>query len=129
MQQLKEVYNLRNDTMTIKAVREASLDKNSFHGFKIENGLLFGTDDWFNAIEANVIKKRAVRGVISKVYMTGHNDFPEFEIQNSQGKSTWERMGDDQFYVVGRDVELTLVEQKTKRGVVSQCILQIKIGE
>ena len=48
---LKQIYILKNDSSLIKMVQEASVDKNSYAGYKMENGLLIGTKDWFDAID------------------------------------------------------------------------------
>lgn len=134
MKILKEVYNLRKDTRLIKLTQESSLDKNSLYGLKVENGLLFGTEEWFEAIEKGIINKHIINGIISNVFISGHNDYPEFQIESSEGKTTWERKGADSDYIVGRLVELIYVEQKSKRpfgslGSNTKCIIQIKIGK
>lgn len=131
---MREIYNLRNDTRTIQMIQEVSLDSNSSAGYKVEEGLLFGTNDWFKAVEKGAIRCHTIKGKISKMYLSGHNDFPEFEIENKEGKTTWRRMGVDNAYKVGEPVELTYVEQKYKRpsditGLISKCIIEIKIGE
>lgn len=131
---LKQIYNLKKDLRRIKLIQEASLDKNSYAGYKTENGLLFGTKEWFNAIEKGAVPKHTVRGFISRVFISGHNDYPEFEIQSNDGKTTWTREGVDEAYEVGKSIELIYVEQKYKRptdiiGAVSKCIIEIKIAE
>ncbi len=130
----KEIYNLKDDFMRIRMVQEASLDKKSYAGYKTENSLLFGTRDWFNAIEQGIIPKHIVKGVISRVYMSGHNDYPEFEIESSDSKTTWTREGIDEAYKTGKNIELIYVEQKYKRptdmtGAISKCVIEIKIVE
>jgi len=115
-------------------VQEASLNKKNYAGYKIENGLLFGTKEWFSAIENGMISKHIVEGFISRVYMSGHNDYPEFEIENNHGKSTWTREGIDEAYKVGKNIELIYVEQKYKQptditGMISKCVIEIKIAE
>jgi hypothetical protein len=134
MNQLKEIYNLKKDIERIKKVQEASLNDNSRSGYKIENQLLFGTNEWFNAIKIDMIQKHVVKGIISKVYTSGHDDFPEFEIENNECKTTWTREGLDSAYKVGRNIELIYVEQKYKRpsditGAISKCVILIKITE
>jgi len=52
-----QIYSLKNDFKRIKMVQEASIDKNSYSGYKIENGLLFGTKEWFTAIDNGIIHK------------------------------------------------------------------------
>lgn len=134
MSQMKEVYNLKNDYRQIRMIQEASLDKKSFAGYKVENDLLFGTREWFTAIEKGEIKSHIIKGTITKVMMAGHGDFPEFEIKNQEGVSIWTREGDNRDYVAGSNVELTYVEQKYKRpsditGSISKCVLKIEIGK
>jgi hypothetical protein len=134
MSRLKEVYNLKKDTERIKNIQQSSIDKKSHSGYKIEEGLLFGTKEWFDAIEAGKICKYVIEGVISRVYLSGHNDYPEFEIENNQGTTTWTREGNDSAYKVGRSVEVVYVKQKYKRpsgisGVCSSCVIEIKISE
>lgn len=131
---LKQIYNLKNDSRRIKMVQEASLDKDSRSGLKIENGLLFGTKEWFSAIENDIIPKHVINGIISRVYMSDHNDFPEFEIESNEGKTTWMREGIDEEYKVGKRIELIYVEQKFKRpidiiGTISKYVIEIKIAE
>ena len=95
MNLFKSIYNLKGDNSRIKMVQEASLDNKSFAGYKQENGLLFGTKEWFDAIETGKILKNVVRGVITRVYMSGQNDFPEFEVENIEGKTIWTRLGNE----------------------------------
>ena len=132
MEQYAEIYNLKEDLTIIDLIQEASLDNSSRSGLKIKNGLLFGTREWFNAIESGVIKKNVVTGLISKVYMTGHDDYPQFDIISESGKSGWTRYGQDSQYIVGRKIELYYVEQEFKWGflnqMVSKCIVQIKVS-
>ena len=127
---LEPIYNLKNDKHRIATIQEASLDKASEGGLKIENNLLFGSPEWFEAIEAGQIKKHIIKGKISKVYMSGHNDYPQFEIDSSEGKTNWTRNGNENAYKVGKDVELIYVEQKFKKPSfqqISNCVLQINI--
>lgn len=131
---LKSIYNLKDDDRRIKMVQEASLDKNSYAGYKVVNGWLFGTKEWFDAIEREIIPKFLIKGIISKVYKSGHNDYPEFEIENSEGKTIWTRLGYDDAYQVGKKIELVYVEQIYKRptditGAISKCVIEIKIAD
>lgn len=134
MNLLKSIYNIKNDKRLIEIIQEASNDKKSYAGYKIENGLLFGTKEWFDAIEQGIIPKYIIKGVISSVYMSGHNDYPEFEIENSKGKTIWTRVGHDAAYQIGKSIELVYVEQKYKRstditGAISKCVIEIKISK
>jgi hypothetical protein len=129
---LKNVYTIHNDSKLVKIVQEASQDETSKGGYKIENGLLFGTKGWFKAIDDGIIPKRIVKGFISRVYTTGHNDYPEFEIESEGEKTTWTLHGAQEAYQVGRLIELIYVELKYKRpnyvtGMISKCIIAISI--
>jgi hypothetical protein len=129
---LQTVYNLKDDKQKIAQTQRVSIDKSSPFGLKAENNLLFGSDKWFAAIENGEIKKHRIKGKISKVYMSGHNDWPEFEIENEEGKTSWTREGADSAYGVGRDAEIIYVEQKFKKpiailGPFSKCVIQINI--
>ena len=109
MDELKTIYDLNSDEELIKMVQATSLDQSSAYGLKIKNGILFGTNEWFAAID--------------------------FEIKESSGAlSIWSRKGTDSAYKVGRAVKLTYVEQEYKRpsdvlGSISKSVIQICIGD
>jgi hypothetical protein len=132
MKELIEIYNLKNDFRKIQMIQEVSLDKKSFAGFKVENSLLFGTKKWFTAIEKGDIKSYIVKGIVNKVLISGHNDFPEFEIKSDIGISKWFREGNDEAYKLGNSIKLVYVIQKYKRpsditGSIAKCVLKIEI--
>ena len=110
---MTKVYDLRDDKHTIKLIQNASLNTED-SGLKAEYGL-FGSSEWWRAIDQGSIPKCHMEGVISRVYMSGHNDFPEFEVTSETGKTSWERKGDDRHFVVGRRVKITYVIQKFKK--------------
>jgi hypothetical protein len=130
---MKIVYRLRNNLRYIKAIQEASLHS-SGDGLKITHGLL-GTDEWWAHIRDGSLPTVTIRGVVSSVYMSGHNDYPEFEITAESGeKSRWTRecvRGWDVEYQQWRSVELDYVVQKFKRpilGTDSKIVLEIRLG-
>ena len=134
MNSLKVAYRFQEDKEAIERIQSVSKDKNSDYGLKTENGLLVGTKKWFEAIESGVIPKRKIKGQITKVFMSGHNDWPEFELESEEGKSNWTREGFDQLYKVGKHIELTYVIQKYKRpldilGPTTKKVIEIKIEE
>jgi hypothetical protein len=134
MREYQLTYKLQNDIEAIKRLQEASINKESTSGLKIENGLLVGTNNWFNAIINGKIEKQTIKGLITKVNMSGHNDFPEFEIDCDGLKSIWMREGNDENYKVGKKIELTYVTQKLKRpiailGMTTKLIIEIRIEE
>ena len=107
-----KVYDLRTDIPHIQDIQTATL-QTAEYGLKPDHGL-FGSDEWWFAIEEGLIPKLVVDGVISRVYMSGHNDFPEFDVTSDQGKTSWERLGNDRCYVIGRRVHLIYVKQQFK---------------
>ena len=67
----------------------------------------------------------AVRGVISQLYMAGHGDWPEFEIQSSGQTTRWSRFGNQKAYEVGRRVRLDYVLQRPQKRWRSQEVKQV----
>lgn len=125
-------YKFQEDKEAIKRLQEVSSDPKSIFGLKTENGLLIGTKEWFLATEDGRLSKQTIHGIISKVYMSGHNDWPEFELEDESGKSTWTREGNDKLYQVGKQVEIDYVIQKYKRpwnmlGPTTKFVLEIRI--
>jgi hypothetical protein len=74
MTELISAYKFQEDKEAIKRLQEVSSDPKSDYGLKTENGLLIGTKKWFQATEDGRLSKETIKGTISKVYMSGHND-------------------------------------------------------
>ena len=132
MTEFQTAYKFKDDKEAIKRLQEVSSDPESNYGLKVENGLLVGTKEWFHATEDRRLLKETLTGRISKVYMSGHNDWPEFEIESKEGFSTWTREGNDKLYQVGKFVEIDFVIQKHKRqwdmlGPTTKKVLEIRI--
>lgn len=130
MNDIKLIYSLKEDLKRIKMIQTSSLDKDSKYGYKVQNSLLFGTKEWFDAIDLGIIALHLVKGVVTQIYNSGHNDFPEFEIENNEGKTTWPRLGNENLYQVGKPIQITYVERKYKypneiSGAISKCIIEI----
>lgn len=124
----QEIYNLKNDVIQIHLIQEASLSKNIAIGLKIENNLLFGSEQWFHAINNGIIQRHVIHGYISNVYMSGHNDYPVFEVTDKDGtKTVWERKGNEGFYIERRGIEIIYVAQKLKMGKITNCIIKISV--
>jgi hypothetical protein len=125
-----KVYDLAQDQDTIALVQKASLQTHDF-GFLPEIAL-FGSKEWWAAVEDGRIPRHVVEGVISRVYMSGHGDRPEFEIESGGQITRWTRFGDQKVYKAGRRVRLEYVLQRPKKpwrsGEIEQ-ILQIVIEE
>lgn len=114
-----KIYDLRDDKRTIKLIQNATLNTKDF-GLKPEHGL-FGSGEWWEAIENGTIPKKVLEGIISRVYMSGHNDFPEFEVTASdRSKTNWGRRGHDKYYVPGKKIKMIYVVQKFKRPLRNQ---------
>lgn len=124
----REVYNLKDDE-TLPFCQEASLSQDRSVGLKIENGLLFGSDRWFAAVDNGSIQKHTIKGHISRVYMGGHNDFAEYEVTDEFGiKTIWARTWTvEDAFVEGRGVEIIYVVQKFKNGDEDKCVIQINV--
>lgn len=132
MTEFSTAYKFQEDIEAIKRVQEVSGDPKSDYGFKTENDLFIGTKEWFQATEDGRISKETLIGTISKVYIAGHNDWPEIEIKSKDGISIWTREGIDKLYKVGKRIEIDFVIQKLKRpwemlGSTTKKVLEIRI--
>ena len=128
---LRVVYDLHRAEAYVAAVQDATLHTDHA-GLVPEHGL-FGSADWWRAVEDGRIPVRTVKGAISGVYMSGHNDYPEFEVDDGVERTQWPREGSEDAYVVGRAVQIDYVLQRLKKpvGVApnSKCVLQILIDD
>jgi hypothetical protein len=112
--ELVKIYDLKQDHRQIGLIQKATLETKDY-GLVPEHAL-FGSPDWWRAVEENLIPVHTIEGIISRVYMSGHNDYPEFEIDDGQEKTRWTREGKDEAYVIGRRVKLKYVFQKPKKA-------------
>jgi hypothetical protein len=118
-----KVYDLSQDKETIALVQKASSQTEDF-GFVSEIAL-FGSAEWWAAVGDGRIPRHTVEGVISRLYMAGHGDWPEFEIQSSGQTTRWSRFGNQKAYEVGRRVRLDYVLQRPKKRWRSQEVKQV----
>lgn len=137
-----KVYDLREDHELIMAVQRATLTTQDA-GLVPEHGL-FGSEEWWRAIGDGRIPVHEVKGVIASIYLSGHNDYPEFEIDDGRGRTSWTRMTSggepgrpersrkEALYEAGRSVRLRYVEQQFRRALpgipVSRRVIEIWIG-
>lgn len=79
-------------------------------GFRTKWGL-YGTEEWLINLRNDglVIK---LNGKISQLRMTGHNDFPEFEMETETGKYQFERLGNEAVYGIGKTIMIEAVYEK-----------------
>jgi hypothetical protein len=106
-------YDLEEDEQTIALVQRATLETEEFG--LLPDVALYGSKAWWKAIEDGRIKKHEVRGKIVRLPMSGLGDWPEFELENANGRSRWTRLGDQAMYKEGKDVRLEYVDQKRRK--------------
>ena len=134
---MKAVYQLRKDHKYIQLVQEATLGRDDA-GLKMTHGL-FGSEEWWDNIENGMLPAETIKGVISDVYVSGHNDYPEFKVLSNGGQKTaWTRDVnnglEDGIYEIGKKVEIDFVIQKFKNlcpvlGEDSKCVIEIRMDE
>jgi len=107
-----KVYDLAEDHETIRQGQEAT-QTSEFFGAEPEIALI-GTDEWWQAIEEGQMARHTICGVISRVYMAGHGDWPEFEVDVLGEKSRWTRLGPDELYRIGNEVKIEYISEKLK---------------
>jgi hypothetical protein len=107
-----KVYDLMEDTETIQLVQRATLNTKEF-GLEPDVAL-YGSDEWWRAVSDGRIAKHSVNGIISHLYMSGHGDWPEFEVDSGGEKTRWTRVGDQSLYELGRKVKVEYVLQKRR---------------
>lgn len=128
------VYDLGADCRGIESTQEASLHGD--YGLETKPAL-FGSNEWWQLLGTEKLPLHTIEGVISEAYMSGHNDFPEFEVDDGTARTQWMRRGDDTVYIVGRPVRLKFVEMKFKKVVgklpvtddTCECVIRIDMGE
>jgi|GEM_PF-3541050 len=109
-----KVYDLSDDNKLIKEVQHATLNTTDYG--LVPEVALYGSEDWWQAIEVGTIPKVVIKGVITDVFTSGDSNWPQFEIDANGEKTVWTRFGDCDFYEVGCNVELEYVVQKAKKA-------------
>lgn len=109
-----KVYDLAEDQETIRQIQRATLSTEQF-GLEPDVAL-FGSEEWWAGVKDGRIPRHELQGVISRVYMSSHNDWPVFEVDASGVKSSWTRYGPDDLYRVGNEIRLEYVVQKRKKN-------------
>jgi hypothetical protein len=113
-----KAYDLAEDKETVELVQRATRTTSDF-GLEPEVAL-YGSEAWWKAIEDGRIPKREVQGTISRVYTTGHGDWPEFELDTGTEKTRWTRFGDKTLYREGGEAKVEYVIQKRRKPVLGQ---------
>lgn len=125
------IYDFRRDKRQIEIMQNASLHRDDCG--LVTTPALVGSPEWWDLVGTERLPIHTIEGKISGVYMSGHNDFPEFEIDDGVTKTQWMRQGDDAAYTVGRFIRLRYVEMAFKRKLksllpVSRCEILIEVG-
>ena len=114
----KVAYDLARDEETVALVQRATLTTRDFG--VVPDVALFGSNDWWMAIRDGRIQKHVVSGTISRLFMTGHGDWPEFELNSGGAKSNWTRVGDQGLYAEGKEARVEYILQKPRRDVLGR---------
>lgn len=72
---------------------------------------LYGTEDWLNNLKKDGLIIY-LNGKITNLIMTGHNDFPEFEMETDEGTFQFERLGDESEYQIGKSIRVNAIKRK-----------------
>jgi len=113
------VYKLADDRDSIARIQKATLTTDDF-GIRQTHGL-FGSPEWWAKIASGELLLETIRGTISKVYMGSMGDWPEFQVETSDGTkesfTRWvSRREMDREYRNGRLVEIDFVWQFHKKA-------------
>lgn len=123
-------YDLMADQETISLVQRATLTTKDFG--LVPEVALFGSDEWWAAIRDGRIPKHEVSGKISRLFMTGHGDWPEFELDSNGTKTTWTRLGNHGAYAEGKTAKVEYVMQKLRRDLLNEGeikqVLRVLVG-
>lgn len=130
------VYKLKEDIEKIKNVQRATQTTDDF-GIEPTHGM-FGSDEWWGNIESGKLSTETVQGKITKVYMAGMNDWPEFKMMDESGAvSSWTRetnfVEQDQLYRIGAAIEIDYVWQSHRpksfsQGAKVKQVIEIRIA-
>lgn len=105
---MKVIYDVRTDNSRTSLIQKRIKEVQS--GFRTKWGL-YGTDEWWENLNENNLVE-IIEGTISDIYMSGHNDFPEFEVNTGDQKFSFERLGDIKAYEIGKKIKIYTVPNK-----------------
>jgi hypothetical protein len=107
-------YDLAEDEETIRLVQRATLTTKDFG--LVPEVALYGSEDWWAGIADGRIPKHEARGIISRLFMSGHGDWPEFELDSNGTKTNWTRFGNQALYAEGKEAKIEYVMQKPRKN-------------
>jgi hypothetical protein len=111
---MTRIYNLADDNELITKVQHATLTTEDFGN--VPEIALYGTKDWWQAINDGRISRYVLDGVISDVFTSGESKWPQFEINCNGIKTVWTRFGNPELYEIGQRVKLVYVIQRPKKS-------------
>ncbi|MFU8829938.1 MAG: hypothetical protein ACNA8P_10975 [Phycisphaerales bacterium] len=109
-----KIYDLAADKNMISKVQEATLETEEYG--LVPDVALFGTADWWIAIDSGKIPRHVLTGTISHVFDTERGGWPEFEVESDAGRTRWTALGNERHYREGRRVKIEYVVQKAKKA-------------
>ncbi|MFO0588693.1 MAG: hypothetical protein U0441_14180 [Polyangiaceae bacterium] len=105
-------YDLSTEQGEIDRVQRATLTTERFG--VVPEIALFGSDAWWLAVGDGRIPTHVQTGKIVRLYMTGHGDWPEFELAHGDTKTAWNRLGNRSLYVEGGEARVEYVYEKLR---------------
>ena len=118
-----KVYDLSQDRETVALIQKASQQTAEF-GF-VPEVAVFGSDEWWAAVEDGRIEQHTIEGVITRLYMSGHGDWPEFEVESGKEITRWTLLGSHNAYRVGKMVRIEYVLQRLKKPMQPEPVKQV----
>jgi hypothetical protein len=96
------LYDLRDDVERVRRVQKESARSSAPY--------LFGSEEWWAAIDADSIERRSVEGTITEAQPTSMADRPEFRMRTDDGSElSGFRHGDPTRYVEGLHIRFDYV--------------------
>lgn len=107
------VYDIRHDAERVRHIQEATLNRPGFG--LVPEPALFGSDEWWQAIDDGRVTATVEEGVVSVVRWGSMGDWPVWHFRSADGtESEWTREGDYTRYVDGLRARITTVITRWK---------------
>lgn len=125
------VYDLADDAPALERMAQAS---RTGTGLAPTLGVI-GTREWWAAVGTAELPFVIVKGELSGLRTSGHNDYPEFGVETTDGATHWfARNAEDVRYRLGARVRVALVEPLLSQewpviGNKSRVVVKIQISE
>jgi hypothetical protein len=107
------VYDIRHDAERVRQIQEATLNRPGFG--LVPEPALFGSDEWWQAIDDGRVTATVEEGVVGVVRWGSMGDWPVWRFRSADGtESEWTREGDYTRYVEGLPARITTVITRWK---------------